>query len=47
MAAFCEAAGMARQKFPERVVAMADFPRTPSGKIRKDQLRLRLREGSL
>ncbi|MFM7786429.1 MAG: class I adenylate-forming enzyme family protein, partial [Gammaproteobacteria bacterium] len=45
--ALCDAAGMARQKFPERVVVMPDFPRTPSGKIRKDQLRLRLRDGSL
>ena len=35
---------MARQKFPERVVVVTEFPRTPSGKIRKDQLRLRLRE---
>ena len=44
IAAFCNAAGMARQKFPERVVLVTEFPRTPSGKIRKDQLRLRLRE---
>ena len=45
--AFCDAAGMARQKFPERLVVMADFPRTPSGKIRKDQLRRGLRESAL
>jgi acyl-CoA synthetase (AMP-forming)/AMP-acid ligase II len=38
---------MARQKFPERLVVMPDFPRTPSGKIRKDQLRRALRENSL
>ena len=33
------AAGVARQKHPERLVLVEDFPRTPSGKIRKDQLR--------
>ena len=47
ISAFCNAAGMARQKFPERVVVMPDFPRTPSGKIRKDQLRRALRENAL
>jgi non-ribosomal peptide synthetase component E (peptide arylation enzyme) len=47
ISAFCNAAGMARQKFPERLVVMPDFPRTPSGKIRKDQLRRALRENSL
>jgi acyl-CoA synthetase len=35
--------GITRQKTPERVVLMEDFPRTPSGKIRKVDLRERLR----
>jgi acyl-CoA synthetase (AMP-forming)/AMP-acid ligase II len=39
----CEAAHMARQKFPERLEIVSELPRTPSGKIRKDQLRRRLR----
>lgn len=37
--AVAQAAGVARQKHPERLVVVEDFPRTPSGKIRKDQLR--------
>ena len=41
---FLDAAGLARQKFPERVLYLDDFPRTPSGKIRKDLLRARARE---
>jgi acyl-CoA synthetase (AMP-forming)/AMP-acid ligase II len=36
---FLEAAGLARQKFPEHVVAVKDLPRVPSGKVRKDVLR--------
>jgi acyl-CoA synthetase (AMP-forming)/AMP-acid ligase II len=36
--------GLARQKCPERIVWVGEFPRTPSGKIRKDQLRLMTRE---
>jgi cyclohexanecarboxylate-CoA ligase len=35
--------GITRQKTPERVVLVDDFPRTPSGKIRKVDLRARLR----
>lgn len=31
--------GLAKQKIPERFEFVADFPRTASGKIRKDQLR--------
>lgn len=38
------AAGVARQKYPERLVLVDDFPRTPSGKIRKDRLREDIRE---
>jgi acyl-CoA synthetase len=45
LADFMLAAGMARQKSPERIIAVADLPRTPSGKVRKDLLRRRLREG--
>lgn len=35
----CAEAGIARQKHPEAVVCFEDFPRTASGKIRKDLLR--------
>jgi len=38
-------AGVARQKTPERLVIVDDLPRTPSGKVRKFELRARLREG--
>jgi acyl-CoA synthetase (AMP-forming)/AMP-acid ligase II len=42
-----EAAGLARQKWPELVREVSEFPRTPSGKIQKFVLRERLRaEGS-
>jgi acyl-CoA synthetase len=34
-----EQAGLARQKWPEEVHVMADFPRTPSGKVQKFLLR--------
>ena len=33
------ASGLARQKIPERFELVEDFPRTASGKVRKDQLR--------
>jgi len=33
------ASGLAKQKIPERFEFVEDFPRTPSGKIRKDLLR--------
>ncbi|HEX4091971.1 MAG TPA: AMP-binding protein [Trebonia sp.] len=33
------AAGAARQKTPELVIVVAELPRTPSGKVRKDVLR--------
>ena len=38
-----EEAGLARQKWPEEVRAVDDFPRTASGKIKKYELRARLR----
>ena len=42
-----EQAGLARQKWPEELRLVTDFPRTASGKIRKVDLRAQLREGSL
>jgi acyl-CoA synthetase (AMP-forming)/AMP-acid ligase II len=33
-------AGLARQKTPEHLIVVAELPKTPSGKVRKDQLRL-------
>jgi non-ribosomal peptide synthetase component E (peptide arylation enzyme) len=33
------ACGVARQKYPERLVVLDALPRTPTGKIRKDRLR--------
>lgn len=41
------AAGLAKQKWPESVHEVADFPRTPSGKVQKFQLRQALRDGKL
>jgi len=38
------AAGIARQKYPEHLVVVDGFPRTASGKIRKDRLRADIRE---
>jgi acyl-CoA synthetase (AMP-forming)/AMP-acid ligase II len=43
VAAFLDGLGLARQKFPERVEYLPDFPRTASGKVRKDLLRETLR----
>jgi acyl-CoA synthetase (AMP-forming)/AMP-acid ligase II len=37
------AAGLGRQKWPEQLVIVSDFPRTPSGKIKKRDLRDSLR----
>ncbi len=39
LAAHVGASGLARQKIPARFCFVDDFPRTASGKIRKDQLR--------
>ena len=44
MVAFLDAAGLARQKFPEHLVLIDDLPRVPSGKVRKDVLRKRAKE---
>jgi acyl-CoA synthetase (AMP-forming)/AMP-acid ligase II len=37
-------AGLARQKTPEQLIAVEALPRTASGKVQKELLRLRLRE---
>jgi len=39
LVAHVAASGLAKQKTPEHFEFVADFPRTASGKIRKDQLR--------
>ena len=39
-----ERAGLARQKWPELIREVQEFPRTPSGKVQKFVLRHRLRE---
>lgn len=41
--AHLDAAGLARQKWPEELRVVADLPRTPSGKVKKHDLRQRLR----
>jgi acyl-CoA synthetase len=40
-----DAAGVARQKWPEELTIVDDFPRTSSGKVQKYVLRRSLREG--
>ena len=40
-------AGLARQKWPEAVYEVEEFPRTPSGKVQKFVLREQLRRGDL
>jgi acyl-CoA synthetase (AMP-forming)/AMP-acid ligase II len=42
LAAHLERAGLARQKFPERVELVEDLPRTASGKVQKNLLRERI-----
>ncbi len=43
LAAHVGASGLAKQKIPERFEFVDDFPRTASGKIRKDVLRSRIK----
>lgn len=43
LAAHVGASGLARQKIPERFEFIGDFPRTASGKIRKDMLRAKIK----
>jgi acyl-CoA synthetase (AMP-forming)/AMP-acid ligase II len=40
---FLDEAGLARQKFPEHLVIVDDLPRVPSGKVKKDVLRVQAR----
>jgi acyl-CoA synthetase len=42
-----DAAGLARQKWPESLHPVDELPRTPSGKVQKFRLRQQLREGTL
>ncbi len=44
LAAHVQASGLAKQKTPERFEFVADFPRTASGKIRKDVLRSEIKD---
>ena len=44
VATFTNDQGLARQKIPERLEVVDDLPRTPSGKVRKDRLRVQLRD---
>ena len=44
IAAHLDTMGLARQKWPEELRIVVDFPRTPSGKIRKVELRQQLRD---
>ena len=39
--------GLARQKWPESIQVLDEFPRTPSGKVQKFRLRQQLRDGTL
>jgi acyl-CoA synthetase (AMP-forming)/AMP-acid ligase II len=39
--------GLARQKWPESLHVVDEFPRTPSGKVQKFRLRQHLRDGTL
>jgi acyl-CoA synthetase (AMP-forming)/AMP-acid ligase II len=41
------AVGLAKQKWPESLHVVSDLPRTPSGKVKKFELRRQLREGGL
>ena len=42
-----EAAGAARQKWPEELHQVEDYPRTPSGKVQKYLVRMGVAEGTL
>lgn len=41
LAAHCRAIGLATQKWPERIEVVDELPRTPMGKVRKEDLRRR------
>jgi acyl-CoA synthetase (AMP-forming)/AMP-acid ligase II len=42
--ALLDAAGVAKQKYPERFIFVDDFPKTASGKVKKDLLRADVRK---
>ena len=42
--ALLDTAGVAKQKYPERILFVDDFPKTASGKVKKDLLRADVRE---
>jgi acyl-CoA synthetase len=42
--AYLDTVGLARQKWPEELLIVSEFPRTASGKVRKVDLRARLRD---
>jgi non-ribosomal peptide synthetase component E (peptide arylation enzyme) len=44
IAGLISAEGLARQKTPEHVAIVAELPKTPAGKVRKDVLRVRAAE---
>ena len=44
MRPYLEQCRLARQKWPERYMAMTEFPKTPSGKVKKDVLRQQVRD---
>ncbi len=44
--AHLQAVGLARQKWPEDLRVVDDLPRTPTGKVRKHELRAHLRAGT-
>jgi len=41
------AVGLTKQKWPEFIYEVTDFPRTPSGKVQKFRVRQQLRDGLL
>jgi acyl-CoA synthetase len=47
MRQYLAAGHLTKQKWPESIRAVTDFPRTPSGKVQKFRLRQQLREGRL
>ena len=44
--AHMEGLGLAKQKWPESIEVVDDFPRTPMGKIKKFELRDRMRRAA-
>ena len=44
LVAFCDANGLAKPFWPERLVLIEEMPKTPSGKIKKYELRTQLGE---